>query len=167
MKNKGAIFSWSQLNIFFYYNIKLLRNRSNKFNMLSFKFLGCLFEYEMYYSSLPFSLLHQFIYLFSFLRWFWFMFSYLIQNCKLKFKFYLIVPWDFSTILAIYPERKKHMGHGHVFFQGFLSLGVLILLSIAEFLFRWFIGKIYIGKKKRRIKNEGNYLLLINPLRIW
>ena len=68
LKNKGAIFSWSQLNIFFYYNIKLLRNRSNKFNMLSFKFLGCLFEYEMYYSSLPFSLLHQFIYLFSFLR---------------------------------------------------------------------------------------------------
>ena len=68
LKNKGAIFSWSQLNIFFYYNIKLSRNRSNKFNMLSFKFLRCLFEYEMYYSSLPFLLLHQFIYLFIFLR---------------------------------------------------------------------------------------------------
>ena len=42
-------------------------------------------------------------------------------------------------VLAIYPKRKKRMGHGHVFFQGFIYPGDhqdMDLLSIAEFFFR-------------------------------
>lgn len=93
-----------------------------------------------------------------------------IFNSKLEIKIQVL---SYSTvgILAWYwqfiPKERNAWDMDMFFFQGFLSLGILILLSIAEFLFRWFIGKIYISKKKRRIKNEGNYLLLINPLRIW
>lgn len=66
------------------------------------------------------------------------MFSYLIRNWKLKFKRNLIVAWDFNMVLAVFPKRKKRMGHGHVVFQGVIYLGDhedMDLLSIAAFFF--------------------------------
>lgn len=104
------------------------------------------------------------VYFVFFLRWLCSMFPYLILNWKLTFKHNLIVGGDFDMVLAAYPRRKKCTRRGYVPFQGFISLGDLIILSIAKFLFRWFIGKIYINKKKRRIKDEGSYLHLVESL---
>lgn len=124
LKNKGAIFSWSQLNISFYYNIKLLRNRSNKFNMLSFKFHRCLFEQEMYYSSLPFSLSLTPVYIFI-------QFSQMILvyvfifNSKLEIKIQVL---SHSTlgILARYwqfiPKERNAWDMDVFFFKDFFFL---------------------------------------------
>ena len=48
---------------------------------------------------------------------FWFMFSYLIQNWKLKFKFYLIVPWGFQHDIGNLSRKKETHGTWMCFFS--------------------------------------------------